>query len=326
MFFNLKKVISSFFKSLSRNKKLNTYVVFFLVSFAFWFLTMLSKIHETTFDVPIKYINYPADLVEVVNPADFVQVRVKAAGISIASFHLFNHNSLILNYDLANSQPIANGKNLFWIMNSKRKEVGNLFGASVEIMDITPERLIIPFASKAKKEVPVILNSDINLKQAYWLANDVSLTPSSVILYGEQYLLDSINSVTTDLLVLNDIEEDQVCDVALIFKNSLKCKTSFVSVELNVEPFIEEVITQEVEIRNLEKGYAMKLFPRDVSVTLRLSKDKHQLLKTNFIRLYIDASELEEQERIPVKCDNLPEMVKLERIYPNRLEFLLIKE
>jgi hypothetical protein len=326
MFTTLKKVICSFFKSLSQNKKLNTYVVFFFISSAFWFLTMLSKTHETTFRVPIKYVNHPADLVEVVKPADFVQVRVKAAGISIISFHLFNYNSLILNYDVANSQPITNGKNLFWIMNSTRKEVAHVLSTSIEIMDITPDRLIVPFANKTKKEVSVTLNSDINLQQGYWLADDVRITPNSVILYGEQYLLDSINSVKTDLLTLNDLQEDQVHEIALIFKQGLKCKTSSVSVKLNVEPFVEEIVTLEVEIRNLEKGYSMKLFPRDVSVSLRLPKDKYQLLKTNFIRLYIDASDLGEQKTIPVKCDNLPEMVKIERLFPNRLEFLLIKE
>ena len=326
MFVNLKKVISSFFKSLSKNKKLNTYAVFFFISFAFWFLTMLSKTHETTFQIPIKYINYPADLVEVIQPSDFVQVRVKAAGISIISFHLFNYTSLILNYDVANSQPITNGKNLFWIMNSKRKEVADVLGGSIEIMDITPERLIVPFANKTKKEVLVILNAEINLKQAFWLANDIKITPSSVILYGEQDLLDSISSVTTNLLKLNELDKDQVHEIALILPNGLKCKTNSVSVKLNIKPFIEEVVTQKVEIRNLDKGYSMKLFPRDVSVTLRLSKDKYQLLKTNFLRLYIDASKLGEQKTMPIKHDNLPETVKLERIYPNRLEFFLIKE
>ncbi|MEC9209158.1 MAG: hypothetical protein VX762_01900 [Bacteroidota bacterium] len=287
---------------------------------------MLSKTHETTFQIPIKYINYPADLVEVIEPSDFVQVRVKAAGISIISFHLFNYNSLILNYDVANSQPITNGKNLFWIMNSKRKEVADVLGGSIEIMDITPERLIVPFANKTNKEVPVILNADINLKQAFWLANDIKITPSSVILYGEQDLLDSISSVTTNLLKLNELDKDQVHEIALVLPNGLKCKTHAVSVKLNVDPFVEEVVTQEVEIRNLDKGYSMKLFPRNVSVTLRLSKDKYQLLKTNFLRLYIDASKLGEQKTIPIEYDNLPEMVKLERIYPNRLEFFLIKE
>ena len=231
MFTNLKKVISSFFKSLSKNKKLNTYVFFFFISFAFWFLTMLSKTHETSFFIPIKYINYPADLMEVVQPVDFVQVRVKASGISIMSFYLFNYNSLILNYNVANSQPIANGKNLFWIMNSKRKEVADVLGASIEIMNITPERITVPFVNKIKKVVPVILNEDINLKQTFWLANDIKLIPSSVILYGEQDLLDSISSVTTDLLKLNDLHKDHLHEIALILPNRLKCKVKTVSVD-----------------------------------------------------------------------------------------------
>jgi hypothetical protein len=139
-------------------------------------------------------------------------------------------------------------------------------------------------------------------------------------------LLDTISSVTTDLLTLNNLDKNQTHEIALFLPNGLKCKTSSVSVELIVEPFIEQIITQEVEIRNLKKGYSMKLFPRDVSVTLRLPKDKYQLLKTNSLKLFIDASELGEQKTIAVKYDNLSENIKLERIYPNRLEFLLIKE
>ena len=211
-------------------------------------------------------------------------------------------------------------------MNSKRKEVADILGVSIDIMDITPEKLIVPFANKTKKEVSVILNAELNLKQAFWLANEIQLTPSSVILYGEQDLLDSINSVTTDLLKLNDLDKDQLHEIPLVLPNGLKCKVNFVSVELNIEPFIEEIITQEVEIRNLDKGYSMKLFPRDVDVSLRLPKDKHQLLKTNFLRLYVDVSELGEQKMISVNYDNLPARIKVERVYPNRLEFLLIKE
>lgn len=83
---------------------------------------------------------------------------------------------------------------------------------------------------------------------------------------------------------------------------------------------------QEVRIRNLKAGYSMKLFPRDISVTLRLSQDKYHLLKTNFLKLYVDASKLGKQKTLRIAYDNLPEGVKIERLYPNRLEFLLIKE
>ena len=326
MFVKLKNLISSFFKSVLKNQQLNTYFLFFVISFSFWFLTMLSKIHEATFTVPITYINYPVDLTEVVQPADFIQVRAKASGITIISFYLFSNNPLVLNYNLANSQPLPNGKKLFWIMNSKRKEIIEILGSSTEIMSCTPERIVVPFVNKIKKSVPIILNQDINLKQTFWLTNAIKLNPSYVTLYGEEALLDSINYVTTDLLKLHEVDKNQVHKVPLFLPNGLKSNVDSVLLELNVESFVEEVLTQEVEIRNLKKGHSMKLFPRDVSVVLRMPKNKYQLLKTKFLRLYVDASDLKNKKKIQINYDNLPERVKVERIYPNHLEFLLIKE
>ena len=109
-------------------------------------------------------------------------------------------------------------------------------------------------------------------------------------------------------------------------ENISNSKTNSVLVNLDIEPVVEEVFVQEVKIRNLKEGYSMKLFPKDVSVTLRISKDKYHLLKTNFLKLYVDASKMGNQKTLSIAHDNLPEGVKIERLYPNRLEFLLIKE
>ena len=113
----LKKVTISFFRSIFKNKQLGTYIFFFIISFAFWFLSMLSRTHETTLNIPVSYINYPINLVEVEGADNFIKVRVKAAGISIISFYLFNSKKLVLNYDIANSKLKEKGKILFWIMN-----------------------------------------------------------------------------------------------------------------------------------------------------------------------------------------------------------------
>ena len=92
MFISYKKAAAFFSKSLLKNRRLNTYLFFFVISFSFWFLTMLSKTHETTLQIPLSYVNYPADLTEIVSPADFILVRVKASGISISLFYLFSGN------------------------------------------------------------------------------------------------------------------------------------------------------------------------------------------------------------------------------------------
>ncbi|MDG1348863.1 MAG: hypothetical protein P8P67_04035, partial [Flavobacteriales bacterium] len=90
MLSNLKNRIVSFFKSETNNKKLSTYALFLFISFSFWFLSMLSKQHETTLRVPLTYINFPADKVLVSTPTSFIEVRVKAPGFSILFYNLFN--------------------------------------------------------------------------------------------------------------------------------------------------------------------------------------------------------------------------------------------
>ena len=106
----------------------------------------------------------------------------------------------------------------------------------------------------------------------------------------------------------------------------LDCQSDVVNIEIKVEKFIEEIFEQEVEVRNLNEGYTLKLFPRKVNVTLRLPQDKYSLLKTEFLRIYIDASDISDQNTLRVICEKTPSFVKLERIYPNQLEFLLIKD
>ena len=115
---------------------------------------MLSKTHETTYLFPVDYVNSPADLLSLAPPVNFISVRVKASGISILSFfYIFNNRrSLILNYDVSNSQPTSNGKDIFWIMNSKRNELSGFFRATTEIMDITPQRILVPFVYKKTKK------------------------------------------------------------------------------------------------------------------------------------------------------------------------------
>ena len=156
--------------------------------------------------------------------------------------------------------------------------------------------------------------------------NDPVINPSSVLLFGKKDILDSIINVTTNLLNVNDIYEDASYEVGLIIPNSVKSNTQSVLVKIDVDPFVEEVFSQDVEIRNLGKGYTMKIFPREVMVTLRIPKDKYQFLKFNSLNLYVDASKCIDEKILSVNYDNLPNFIKIVRIYPNKLEYLLIKE
>ena len=197
----------------------------------------------------------------------------------------------------------------------------------MEIMDLSPERLIVPFANKTKKEVPIKLFDDITLKSEYWLSSEIQLKPENITIYGDQNVLDSLTEISTELLKLDNVFENTSIKVDLIIPEGLQTKETELSVTINVEQFIEQKMTQNVKVENLKKGYTLKLFPNEISATIRLPKSKYNFLKTAFLNITVDASELDENtKRLKVQINNLPSFVKLERLYPQEVEFLLIKD
>ena len=323
----LRNRISSFFKSASNNKKLSTYALFIFISFSFWFLSMLSKQHETTLKIPLIYSNFPADKLVSSPTADFVEVRVKAPGFSILFYNCFNFSKLNLDIDNANTKPNKGGSEVFWIMNSKRKSVVEILSNNMELLDISPERLIIPFSNKAKKKVAIKLNQSISLKPEIWFANQIILIPDSIMIYGKKQQLDTIDFIDTEELLLTEVSKSYSNKISLSIPNHLQCKINYIDVIIKVEPFVEQLKEYKVQVKNLKKGYTIKLFPETAQVTLRAPKDKYSMLKTDFLTLKVDASLIStENSTLDIEVEGLPSFIHLQRVFPSRLEFLLIKE
>jgi YbbR domain-containing protein len=327
MFGNLRNRISSFFKSESNNKKLSTYVLFIFISFSFWFLSMLSKQHETTLKVPVEYVNFSPDKVLVSTPVSFIEVRIKAPGFSILFYNLMRSSKLNLDIQQANTKPKKGGSEVFWLMNSKRKHIAKILSSSMELIAITPERLIIPFSNKAKKKVAVKLQRSIDLSPEIWFAKPIDLLPDSVMIYGKKEQLDAVDFIETEELLLVDVSESSKHSLLLNIPIDVQCKIENIEVVIDVEPFVEQLIKYQVEARNLKKGYSIRLFPELVQVTLRAPKDKYSMLQTDFLKLKVDASLISDQNRrLEIEVENLPSFIQLQRVYPSSVEFLLIKD
>ena len=147
------------------------------------------------------------------------------------------------------------------------------------------------------------------------------------MVYAEQQQLDAVDFIETEELILVDVAENIIPIVEVIIPDGLQCKTKNIEVTIEVEPFVEQMLKYKVEAKNLKKGYTIKLFPEVVQVTLRAPKDKYSMLKTDFLNLTVDASLISSENRtLTVEVENLPSFIQMQRVYPSRLEFLLIKE
>ncbi len=318
--------VSRFLKSKKYRKKLSTYFLFFLISFSFWFLSMLSRNHETTINIPISFSNFSPDLIVPETVPENINVRVKAPGFSIIFFNFFNYSFLDLNVSSSKSKPIKGGKEIFWLMNSKRRKIAHILGSSMEIMDVNPSRLSIYTQYKALKKVPVKLEDNIRLKGEYWIS-ELKLLPDSITIYGNKLQLDTINYVFTEKLDVSNLSDNKEFVINLQQIKGTTCKTSSVAVIISVGPFVEETIIKPISVNNLKKGYSVKLFPETIEVTVRAPREKYLLLKTDFFNAEVDLIQMSSKNNsLDVSINNLPSDIKLQMVFPERVEYLLIKE
>ena len=63
----------------------SSFILFFLLSVVFWFMTKLSKEYEGTIKYPVVYNNLPDNKLLQENPLDFIEVYVKASGFKLIS-------------------------------------------------------------------------------------------------------------------------------------------------------------------------------------------------------------------------------------------------
>ncbi len=327
MFGRLKNRICSFLNRVLNNKKLSTYILFLFISFSFWFLSMISRNHETSLKIPIEYINFPADKILLSNPTHFLEVRVKAPGFSILFHNLFKYSRLQLDVQLANERFSKSGSEVFFLLNSKRKVISKILPSSMELVAVNPEKISLPFSYKEKKKVFIKLNQNISLMPEMWLSKDILIDPDSIIIYGDRRKLNEIDFINTEELVLSNLSESTINHLSLIIPDEVETKIEEVRVDIEIEEFVEQFLEHSVEIINIQKGYDMKLFPESVQLTVRLPKDKYSILKTDFLDVIVDASLISNKKRkLEVQVINLPEFIHLERIYPSNVEFMLIKE
>ena len=71
-------------KNTGINKFYYLFILFFLISVVFWFMTKLSKEYEGTIKFPVIYNNLPDNKLLQENPLDFIDIHVRAMWLSDA--------------------------------------------------------------------------------------------------------------------------------------------------------------------------------------------------------------------------------------------------
>ena len=308
------------------NKRLSKYFIFLLVSFSFWFLTIMSKEYETTIFIPISYSNFPESQQLISNLESQMELKVKSHGFYLLSNNLFQTKTLQISVNNLEESKERKYSQKQWVVNKNLKKIYKLISTDIKILSTNPDTLIFRFQKKESKKVKIVFNGDLNFSSQYRMKDRIRFFPDSIFIFGSKEEMSKINFVESEKTDFENIEKAIKQDLKLTELEGISFSEEKVQIQFEVEKFTEKIIELPLIAINVPKGYKIKCYPAKIDIVTTIAFDDYSKLNTNLFVAQVDASNLKQKKRLDVILSKQPSFIDILKIKPSRVEFLLIKE
>ena len=296
------------------------------LSTLFWILTVLSKDYTTTVHYKADFIDLPVDKLLIDEEEVDLHLQVIAPGFTILAHRLSFRNELPLSVSSFIPKKKGNYWNYFLLGEQSISQIQEVIPTSMQLLHIQPNRIDLLLDEKAERVVPVKLKSSISFKDLFRQKEAVKLEPSTIVISGPKAVVEVFDEINTELLSLEDVDNNKNGEIEIQSLNHSEINYSAKNIkwELKVEQFTEGEIKLPIEMKNVPKGYEIKLFPDEVTVSYLISLDKFDLVKPDMFAAQILFDR--DFKRQSVNLSRQADFVENVRIFPYKVEYFLIKK
>lgn len=318
------KGIQSLFTAILKGKKINVFLIFFIISFIVWTLVRLSDTYTDTIKMKVLYTNLSNDKILLGNQKNTIEAQVKATGFRILRQKLFKKEIAV---DLTKINKLKTDETYYVLSDAA---INKHIYQSIEILKVFPDTLFLKLGKNKTKEVPVVHQLELTFENGYNLYDSLQLEPKTIKISGPEDIIDSLKVVYTEIKQLKDINND--IDISLkILKNDtlkrLKFSQPTVKAIAKVDKFTEGKLNIPLRIQNLPAGYSIKLFPKEVTVMFTANVSDFNTITATDFAIYCDYKDIENSNAsffIP-KLAKFPIAAKTYRIENKKINFLIKK-
>ncbi len=317
----IKFIRSSLLKSI-KSKRLNVFLLFFLLSFLFLILTKLTKDYTKTLVFQIKPINAVENFVILKDTSHKLDITLRTYGFKFLRYYLSNPSVTVDMQEL-------DRKNNHYIWTNIRgmAHVNSQFGESVKLMAVNPDSIIFNFDRNEVKKVPIKFNSDVTFVPGFDLSENYELIPDSIKIMGPKILLDSISVVETKVLKAQNIKTDIEIPLNLVLPDSsenLVYSHKKITVKGKVDKFTEGIIEVPVDMINIPSDININFFPKVISVSYYTSLVNFKEITNKDFIIECDYNNLiEGRTYLEPVLKRYPEKVRNVRLNNKRIEFII---
>ena len=309
--------------------RLIVFLVCLFISILMWLFIELMKDYTDEIKYKIAFTNAPKDLILTNSGENEISIGMNAQGFELlAAKYARKKRTLTIDLSTLKIRLTADGYTAFLPSTRIMEQLGKQIRFEKEITSIKPDTLFFRFSEIYRKQVPVRPNVSYTLNGQYDITDSISFSPQFVTVSSIKSIIDTLSFVKTQKLTLNQLDSSVSVKVALYKGPSasvLKYSTDSVTVNLKVEQVTEAGYTVPVAISG--NGENVKIFPDKVEIVCRVPLSVYPHIGVSDFATQVEyLPSLTKEKRLKVTLVKVPEKVRVLKIIPADVEYIIISK
>ena len=221
------------------------------------------------------------------------------------------------------SYRLENGNTYSFSSQYVAEKVAEKLGINASDITMNDAKIYFTMDALKSKVVPIVLQSNVTTARQYDIYGIPMIDPSSVTIYGPQEVIDTIKTVRTEPLTMNNVSQnfDAILPLDLL-GGCIHSNVEEVKVEVQVEKFTE----MDVEVPIKTDSLKMRFFPETMSVKCLVAMRDYASIKPESFTVAVDKQQLKAmQPLLDVRLAGWPPTVQIISTRPDKVEYLIVQ-
>lgn len=296
-----------------------SYLFFVLLAACVWYGHAMHSVRNTRVPVLVSYTGIPGTIaLGSEGLPDTVMIEVRDAGQRL---NAYLREPMALTIDL---HPYVHGdKGTIQITSDDlRRKISDRLQGTSKLIATTPEEISCIYYTEHEKTVRLILDAQVIPAKEYQLVGTPELSQETIKIFGSSTMLDKIDSIFTERAELSNLSDTTLVNIALAPPVGIRTEKDSVQLQIITERFTEKKISLPLRVEGVPNGYTIRLFPREVEVTMRVGMNHFaEISDRDVVAVCQYTSERKDKLDVQLRYSN-PHITEA-WVYPATVEFIL---
>lgn len=312
-------------------KKLTIFFLCLLISILMLLFIKLTRDYTLDFHFTIAYKNFPKHLVLSEIPDSLLTIGLNAKGFELLSArYLHGKRNLIVNCKDERIRHNSGGFFMRIAVSRLLPQISQQLPSSRSFASISPDTITLRFSEAIRKKVPVMLRLTSSFRKQYQLYDRVQLKPDSVFVTAAPSVLDTLRFIESETVTRTNLDESQRFPIPLklpLRPGQMRLSADTVEVFIPVEKYTEADFIIPIEVKGTSPKTLLKSFPDKCTITCMVPvKDFRSIDASMFaVSVSFDPSQIK-AKKLKVKLTLSPRRIKILKISPEEVEFIIVKK